>query len=50
MLGDGQLLEYDQPQVLLKNQESEFTKLVNDMKNADGGLAAVGEEVREEGQ
>jgi ATP-binding cassette subfamily C (CFTR/MRP) protein 1 len=31
VLGDGRVLEFDTPQELLKNENSHFTKLVNEM-------------------
>ena len=33
VLGDGKNLEYGGPQELLKDSESEFTKLVNELKD-----------------
>jgi ABC-type multidrug transport system fused ATPase/permease subunit len=32
VLGDGKNMEYGSPQELLKDSESEFTKLVNELK------------------
>jgi len=32
VLDDGKVLEYDEPNKLLENSESQFTKLVNELK------------------
>ena len=32
VMGEGQLLEYDSPQELMKQQTSYFTKLINELK------------------
>jgi ABC-type multidrug transport system fused ATPase/permease subunit len=34
VMDDGKTLEFDTPQNLLLNEESHFTKLVNEMKNS----------------
>lgn len=34
MLGDGKVEEYDAPQKLLEDENSHFTKLVEEMKNS----------------
>ena len=35
VLGDGKNMEYGSPQELLKDNESEFTKLVNELKHSE---------------
>lgn len=35
VLGNGKVMEYDEPQTLLQNPESHFTKLVNELKSEE---------------
>ena len=35
VLDDGKVLEYDNPQTLLENKESQFTKLVNELQKKE---------------
>ena len=35
VLGDGKVMEYAEPQELLQNSESHFTKLVNELKKEE---------------
>ena len=38
VLADGKVVEFDKPQTLLQNQDSHFTKLVEEMKNSGEDL------------
>ena len=44
VMGDGKVKEFDEPQTLMKNENSHFTKLVNHLKKISNSKKQVIEE------